>query len=169
MKKIIPALAATLLLAGCGSGALQRPVAEPTAGEKARVRVLYGSGGAMTASPNSDCYAAAAEGTGVVVGYFIGTDDGYRNRTIGIPAGREVPNSWRVAEFYVAAGKPITFAMRTGHAIPFCRFTQQFSPEPNKDYEMYAWVNSNERVCGAELRSLTDNSVVLMEKAPLCK
>lgn len=168
MKYNILTLAAALLLVGCAADG-SRPVAQPSVGEKARIRVLYGGGGVMKASPNSDCYSSSAESTGVVVGSAIDTDDGHKNKKIGIPPGRQVPDQWKTAEFYAAAGNPITFVMRTGHAIPFCRFTEKFTPEPNKDYEMVAWVNSNQRNCGAELHSITDNSVVIMEKASQCK
>jgi hypothetical protein len=168
MKYFSYTLIAVLLLGGC-SAAGRRPVAEPSVGDMARIRVLYAGGGAMTATPNSNCYSPSGEGTGVVVGTAIDVDDGHKNKKIGIPPGIQLPGNWKTAEFYIAAGKPITFAMRTGHSIPFCRFTEAFTPEAEKDYELIAWVNSNERSCGAELHSITDKSKIALKKTSECK
>jgi hypothetical protein len=161
-------LIASLLLCACNSVA-SRPLPEPVSGEKARIRVLYTGGGAMTASPNSDCYAPSDINSGIIVGVAITGDVGHKGKKIGMPPGSQLAGAWLNAEFYAAAGQPITFAMRTGHSIPFCRFTKRFTPEANKDYELIAWADSIKGQCDAELRSLTDKASVLMENAPHCK
>lgn len=155
MKKIV-ALMVTLL-AGCGALPMQFKAAEePTDGDRARLRVI--ADGFVRAVPGKRCIDWSAPGAGTVFGGIVGSS-GYRGRSLGMPAGRQLSNDSK-AEMYVAANRPITLVYMLGPENRYrCSVAFSFVPEKAQDYE--ASIQVDPPYCRGVVRSLTNSEAIV--------
>lgn len=154
ITQLMAAFMTTLTVVGCGSlGTQFTTVAEPDSGDKARVRVVRAAPAFVRAIPGQDCLDWSAPGAGTVIGGMVGAS-GYKDRKIDMPVSA-LSKQYTSAEMYVAANKPIVFAMLTGpDGRLSCSVSATFVPEKNKDYEVF--FGMDRKVCVANVVSLSE-------------
>lgn len=148
-------LLAISALSGCaGIGTQFRPVAEPTDGARARLRVI-GGGAFIKAVPGKSCIDWSSPGAGTVIGGIVGSN-GYRGRSLGMP---DAPAKMdEAAELTVAAGEPFTLALVTGSESSLsCFIAGSFVPEAGKDYEARMQLDVRNKMCTMRLAEIGAN------------
>lgn len=151
-KNILFLLAVASLLSGCNTLKQNVVVTEPTAGERARVRVVIQDIDyrGVRAYPNSTCVNDKLPGNGMVanVQMAIGFEKNLNNKKIGMPeTAHSVDKNFVTSEIYVAANEPITFRfgkpnteIEAGIYSTWlkdgCNVKKTLIPEPDTDYEL---------------------------------
>ncbi|MBV8250347.1 MAG: hypothetical protein JO200_18100 [Comamonas sp.] len=154
LLRLATAFMTVISIAGCGSiGTQFTTLAEPDSGDRARVRVVQAASAFVRAVPGKSCLDWSTPGAGTVIGGMVGAS-GYKGRKLDMP-GTDLSKQFTSAEMYVAANKPITFAMLTGPESSLsCSVAAAFVPEKDKDYEVF--FGMDRRVCVARVVSLSD-------------
>jgi hypothetical protein len=131
-------------------GSVFRKAAEPTGGDRARLRVV--SNGFVKAIPGKGCIDWSAPGAGTVFGGRLSSS--YRGRSLNMP-GTPLKRD-DSAELYVEAAKPIVLEVVSNRGIYSCQLAVTFTPEAGKDYEARMVHVRERKFCEAQIVSLTD-------------
>jgi len=161
---------ACAIIAGCSALKHNVVVAEPTEGDRARIRVVIPNIDyrGVRAYPNSACVNWDLPGAGMVtsVQMSLGFEKNLNEKKIGIPTTTySGNNNYMTAEIYAAANQPITFSINKppltepagGGYVRFypktaCSNAVSFTPEANGDYEL---VFSDELNCPTTVHKLS--------------
>lgn len=147
-----PLLLFVLLLTGCGTTKTQfSPMAEPMAGDRARLRVI--TNWAVRGFPGLPCVDFHSPGAGTAIGGLLGTD-GFKNRSLGMPAGMASPDM-KSGEMYIEAGKPITLFLASDQPL-YCQVGMTFVPQKDQDYEAQLVLDRPSASCSANVISLSE-------------
>ena len=156
-SRIISIIAVVILLSGL-SGCIIQPLAEPTAGDRARLRVISDRDG--YGYPNRDCLDWSAPGRGSLFALNTIVPVSPANKTIGIPATTSRTYG-TMNEFYLEAGKPFSLEFREGRRSRYyCQMamTLSFVPMLNKDYEAELNVDQTAMTCALSLKIFNESS-----------